>query len=190
MRGSRGLGREAILVFVLPPSLEVLEENLDEFPGALVLVTHDRYMIDRMCTQLVGLDGFGGVGLYADLSQWETAVDCARSSAREAEKREKPPAPAAPASTARPTKRRLTWNEQREWDTMESRILEAEQTIEICKKDMESPAVLADHRRLADLCARMDEAQTRVHDLYVRWAELEAKLEAPQTPCRGDRRLG
>lgn len=42
------------------PSLEVLEESLDDFPGAIVLVTHDRYMLDRLCTELLALDGEGG----------------------------------------------------------------------------------------------------------------------------------
>ena len=64
------------------PSLEVLEESLEEFPGAVVLVTHDRYMIDRLCTELVGLDGYGGAALYADLSQWETACDTAAEAAK------------------------------------------------------------------------------------------------------------
>ena len=53
------------------PTLEVLEESLLEFRGALVLVTHDRYLLDRISTTVVGLDGFGGAGRFADYSQWE-----------------------------------------------------------------------------------------------------------------------
>ena len=52
-------------------TLEVLEENLLDFSGALVLVTHDRYMLDRVSTIVLGLDGQGGSGLFADYSQWE-----------------------------------------------------------------------------------------------------------------------
>src|SRR5204863_2332123 len=46
------------------PALEVLEESLAEFPGALVLVSHDRELTDRLCTEIVGLDGRGGAALY------------------------------------------------------------------------------------------------------------------------------
>jgi ATP-binding cassette subfamily F protein uup len=53
------------------PTLEILEENLLEFPGALVLVTHDRFLLDRVSTVVFGLDGFGGSERFADYSQWE-----------------------------------------------------------------------------------------------------------------------
>src|ERR1700761_1416906 len=53
------------------PTLEILEESLIEFSGALVLVTHDRFMLDRVSTQVLGLDGNGSAGSFADYSQWE-----------------------------------------------------------------------------------------------------------------------
>ena len=56
------------------PTLEVLEESLLEFRGALVLVTHDRYLLDRVSTTVVGLDGSGAVGRFADYSQWEAVA--------------------------------------------------------------------------------------------------------------------
>src|SRR5207244_8518240 len=54
------------------PTLDILEESLSEFKGALVLVTHDRYMLDRISTLVIGLDGEGAAGTFADYSQWET----------------------------------------------------------------------------------------------------------------------
>ncbi len=53
------------------PTLEILEESLLEFRGALVLVTHDRYLLDRVSTIVLGLDGQGNVGRFADYRQWE-----------------------------------------------------------------------------------------------------------------------
>ena len=53
------------------PTLEILEESLLEFRGALVLVTHDRYMLDRVCTSVLGLDGRGDAERFADYSQWD-----------------------------------------------------------------------------------------------------------------------
>src|SRR5262249_7870809 len=52
------------------PGLEVLEDSLEEFPGAVVLVSHDRDLMDRLCTVLVGLDGAGGAAIYGSVGQW------------------------------------------------------------------------------------------------------------------------
>ena len=57
------------------PTLEILEENLLDFPGALVLVTHDRYLLNRVASTVVGLDGRGHTGRFADYAQWETWLD-------------------------------------------------------------------------------------------------------------------
>src|SRR4029077_9197225 len=54
-------------------SLEVLEESLADFPGALVLVTHDRSLLDRLCSDILGLDGAGGARVFADYTQWTAA---------------------------------------------------------------------------------------------------------------------
>src|SRR5439155_17072847 len=79
------------------PALEVLEESLADFPGALVLVSHDRELMDRICTEVVGLDGRGGSALYASVGQWLTAFE------RSAEVVEKRAAPAArPAAAPAP----------------------------------------------------------------------------------------
>src|SRR5213078_5409740 len=53
------------------PTLEILEESLLEYAGALVLVTHDRFMLDRVSTVVLGLDGLGAMEPFADYSQWE-----------------------------------------------------------------------------------------------------------------------
>ena len=55
------------------PTLEVLESNLADFPGAIVLVTHDRFLLDRLSTTLLAMDGRGGVEFFAELSQWKPA---------------------------------------------------------------------------------------------------------------------
>jgi len=55
------------------PTLDVLEESLASFEGGLVLVTHDRLMLDRLATVIVALDGEGGVETFADYGQWERA---------------------------------------------------------------------------------------------------------------------
>jgi len=108
------------------PTLEVLEEGLSEFPGAIVLVTHDRFLLDRVSTTLLALDGKGGVEAFADLAQWQ-AAQAAAESATNAE-----PARPAPARAASPSKR-LSYHEQREWDQIEATILAAEETLAACR---------------------------------------------------------
>ncbi len=63
------------------PTLEILEESLLEYRGALVLVTHDRYMLDRVSTIVLGLDGRGDAERFADYSQWDVVAALATSEA-------------------------------------------------------------------------------------------------------------
>ena len=89
------------------PTLEVLEDSLTEFPGALVLVTHDRYLLDRVSTAVLGLDGMGGAQLFADYWQWEQAkVEPPKAPKKEAAAIAAPPA----------TKKKLSYLEAREWE--------------------------------------------------------------------------
>src|SRR5947208_6591442 len=107
------------------PTLELLEENLMAFTWALVLVTHYRYMLDRVSTTVLGLDGAGGAQVYADYSQWEDARSQRRPAARTPEKAA--PAEVAQNGSARSAnKKKLSYLDQREWDQMEARISEAE----------------------------------------------------------------
>jgi ATP-binding cassette subfamily F protein uup len=160
------------------PTLEVLEESLLEFPGALVLVTHDRYLLDRVSTRLLALDGRGGAVPYADYDQWERA----RRIGTETEQRARSRTPRQPAhgpsssggeGSGRP--RRLGYLEQREWDEMESLIVRAEERLETCRNAAADPAVAADHVALAERIEALTRAQAEVDRLYARWAELEAK---------------
>jgi ATP-binding cassette subfamily F protein uup len=156
------------------PTLEVLEESLLEFPGALVLVTHDRYLLDRVSTRLLALDGEGGVGAYADYAQWEVG----RRVAAEKAATESAPARKKPRAAAPVRRGRLGYREQQEWEQMEARILEAEETLQACARAAEDPAVASDHEALSARLAALAAAQAAVETLYARWAELESKVKA------------
>ena len=157
------------------PTLDVLEESLLEFPGALVLVTHDRYLIDRVSTQILALDGEGGAGYFADYTQWETETRRGRTKFR-------PEVPAvsgstAPDATAEPKakKSRLSYLDQREWDTMEQTVLTAETRLAEARQRAEDPSVAADASALQRRFQALADAQAEVDRLYKRWSELEAK---------------
>src|SRR5262249_7395288 len=102
------------------PALEVLEDSLAEFPGALVMVSHDRELMDRLCTEVVGLDGRGGAALYGSVGQWLAAYE---AQSTEAAPRAPRPAPSAPRAPAAPKPRKLTFREQQEWEGMEAAIV-------------------------------------------------------------------
>ncbi len=150
------------------PTLEVLEDSLLDFPGALVLVSHDRYMLDRVSTMVLGLDGGEG-GIFADYSQWETWREEGQEQEPKAAPKEPRPAAATPAG-----KKKLSYIEQREWDSMEEKILEAEQAVVGWQREMHEAAT--DPKRLTEAYENLQEAQRRVEDLYARWAELETKV--------------
>ena len=111
------------------PTLEVLEESLAEFPGALVLVTRDRFLLDRVSTAILALDGAGGAVFYADVAQWEAARADREAADREAQAPAPRPAPAAPPPRVARGLKRLTYQEQREWEQMEETILAAETAL-------------------------------------------------------------
>jgi ATP-binding cassette subfamily F protein uup len=147
------------------PALEVLEEALLEFPGALVLVTHDRYLLDRVSTQVVALDGRGGAQHYASYDQWEAH--------RQRQPMEKRGAPAA--RTPRPAVRRLSYLEQREWDGLEAAVNDGESRLAEARRRAEDPSIATDADMLQRRLAELGELQAQVDRLYKRWAELDEK---------------
>ena len=155
------------------PALEALEDSLEEFPGALVLVSHDRALMDRLCTEVVGLDGRGGAGLYGSVGQWLAAYERTTEEAAEASRPAKPTAAPAPRPAA-PKPRKLSYREQQELDGMEAAILAAEETLAERQGEVQRAAT-AGHAVLADACRALEEAQQAVDTLYARWQELEAR---------------
>lgn len=134
-----------------------------------MLVTHDRYLLDRVSTAVLGLDGEGGTGMFADYWQWEQA-GLAAEPGKSDKKGALVPKSAAPAG-----KKKLSYMEAREWEQMEARILEVEQGMETIRAEMHSPEVVSDGPRLEACYKKLQASEDVVHTLYARWAELEAK---------------
>ena len=160
------------------PTLDILEESLLEFQGSLVLVTHDRYMLDRVSTVVLGLDGQGGAGLFADYSQWERWVEERERTARStAAKVSEKISERASGDRERPGsgKKKLSYLEAREYETIEQRVADAEEVLQAKRAQLEDPGIVSDSARLIAAHAEMEEAQEKVDTLYARWAELEKK---------------
>jgi len=158
------------------PTLEILEESLLEYRGALVLVTHDRYMLDRVSTIVLGLDGRGDAERFADYSQWEAwlraqqskrSTDVATAIARKG-RSSAPPDQNRPGGAAK----KLSHTEGRELAAIEKRIAKAEEELLIRRAALEDPEISSDAPRLHIAYVEMESAQKAVDELYVRWAEL------------------
>jgi ABC transport system ATP-binding/permease protein len=156
------------------PTLEILEESLLEYRGALALVTHDRFMLDRVSTIVLGLDGLGGAERFADYSQWDVwqrSQQRGTTNLSSGRKRSLAAGEAQPANA----KKKLSYLEVRELETIEERIAEADRNLEARRAALEDPAVTSDPPSLKAACIEMEGAQNALDRLYERWAELEKK---------------
>ena len=152
------------------PSLEVLEDSLQDFPGALVLVTHDRFLLDTVSTEVLALDGTGAARHFADYSQWERTRN-AGTEPEAARPKSSPPAAAAPPRGAVS----LTAAERRELREVEGKIEAAEAAVTALERQLENPAVASDPARLQEVWEALPPAREAVTRLYARWEELEAR---------------
>jgi ATP-binding cassette subfamily F protein uup len=149
------------------PTLEILEESLSEFPGAVILITHDRFLMNRLSDGLLYLNEAGGVVHYADYEQWlqrEPAVNV-----------ESAPEKIKPVANATP---RLSYEEQKELGRIERKIEKAEQEVSRIEMQLHDPAIMNDVTQLQRLHAELEGARHTVDQLYKRWDELERLKQA------------
>jgi len=163
------------------PTLEVLEETLLEFRGALVLVSHDRYLLDRLSTIVLGLDGEGNAATFADYAQWEQWRDSvqrlrrnpAQSAAQETSAASSVGIASAPASG----KKKLSYIEAREYAAIESQIAAAEARVSGAQAALTDPAIQTDAQALIAGQSELEAAEAELDRLLTRWTELEEKMQ-------------
>jgi ATP-binding cassette subfamily F protein uup len=153
-------------------TMRVLEETLIAFEGCVIAVSHDRYFLNRVCNGILAFEGDGVVhfseGNYDYYIEKRTARRAAAKEAAAAE-------PSAREPEARPAKRKLTWKEAKEFETIEAEILGAEGEIARIEGIFSQADFYEAHGdRTAVLTAELDAARASVDRLYARWHELEA----------------
>lgn len=136
------------------PTLEIIENSLRDFPGAVVLISHDRYLMDKLCTEVVGL-GAGSSGVFPDIDQWQRSCKEVLLPKKEKEERK---------STNRPAK--LSYLEKKELEGMEQRILELEEKI---LKVQENIDQVLDSKKSLVLYEQLADLQTSRDLCYERW---------------------
>jgi len=157
------------------PTLEILEEALLEFSGAVVLVTHDRYLLDRVTNAVVGLDGSGNAELFADYRQWEEW----RAEGGESRSGSSDDTDTKQARKSAPTtgsKKKLSYIEQREYDGIEERVEAADARLQAARERIDDSEVATDANALTEALAELDSAQKEHDAIYERWAILTEKI--------------
>jgi ABC transport system ATP-binding/permease protein len=144
------------------PTLETLEESLVDFPGAVVLITHDRCMLDRICTTLLALGNPEQNEFFADYTQWAAS----QKSISQAKAKEK-------KAETKSSKPKLSYAEKKEYDEIEAKILKLEEEVRQLNIQLETPAA---PEKLQTLCTEIGVKENQIEQLYLRWGKLEKKL--------------
>src|SRR6266511_2962012 len=159
-------------------TLRLLEEALVAFGGCVIVVSHDRYFLNRVCTSILAFEGEGRVvyhvGNYDDYLEKRVMPGPARDSNA---------APAGVAAEQRKSKdkpRKLKWKEEREWESMEANILTAENAVSDLEATFAAPDFYAKPRsEIFELETQLKTARDKVAHLYARWHELELLQGVP-----------
>lgn len=165
-------------------TLAVLESSLEEFSGAVILVTHDRFMLDAVSNTILALDGKGGARFFTDYVQWESQAAAAEhngsvtaANASSASKhRDSHTSKGSAGTHAGPKK--LSTGEKKELLDMENRIATAEKELKQLENKLTDPLIASNHVRLQQIMTEVAAAQASVEKLYSRWQELEERAAA------------
>jgi ATP-binding cassette subfamily F protein uup len=152
------------------PTLELLEESLQDFPGAIVLISHDRYLLDQISTVILGLGKDSEQTLFADYRQWEQhqaeAPKVAQAKAASTEKS---------LSAPEEKTKKMSFAEKKELEQIEGKITQIEKSIKELEAKTLVPEMANDPARLLKICQEMDEKHQELETIFNRWNELESK---------------
>lgn len=150
-------------------TLETLEESLLEFPGAVVLITHDRFLMERTCTGVLGLRGDGSATLLADYDQWVQLQKEQSKRLAGAEKKISEPKVESKKSV------KLSFHEARELGQIQDKIVQIESKVDTLHKQVEALGSGTDQAKLQETCRLLHQAEEELAQLFERWQQLESK---------------
>ncbi|WP_282935436.1 ABC-F family ATP-binding cassette domain-containing protein [Paenibacillus sp. RC67] len=162
-------------------TLTILEEYLDDFPGAVITVSHDRYFLDRTSDHLFAFEGNARINhFYGNYTEYMEAVrqeEQAEVNDRKNQKGSNPSVVEAKAGEKRETERarKLSFKEQKEWDEIEGKIASLEDKLEVVKKSIEQAG--SDYGKVQDLYAEEQLLNQQLEQAMDRWAELSELVE-------------
>ncbi len=152
-------------------TLTILEEALKNFPGAVILVTHDRYFMDQVATEIIAFPPSGSkLERFADYLQWESWIEeqeAKEAAAVKAAKNE--------ASGGKEKLKKLSFKEKFELENMEAKILELEQSLAAFEAEAQKPETVSNASKVQDVYEKISKTQKEIETLYARWADLEKR---------------
>ncbi len=147
-------------------TIEALESSLVDFRGAFMLVSHDRYFLEKVCSSFYGLEKDGSIIPYISYKEWERNI--------KASKKEKS-ASVTKNNRAKKTLVKRTYKEQKEYEGIEDKLLSSEKEVELLEEELKKEEHQTDAKKLVELCEKLKKAKSKVTTLYNRWEELEKK---------------
>jgi ATP-binding cassette subfamily F protein uup len=156
-------------------TLQVLEEQIENYAGCVLIVSHDRYFLEKICDTLLVFTEQGELvhlpGTYSYYLEWRKereAAEKARMARIEPEKQI--------TQTVAKKSNKLSYKEQREFDTMEESVLNAEAELEKIEAELTEASAQGKFSKLQELSSAFDSKKIAVEKLYARWEELEIKM--------------
>ena len=160
-------------------TLRLLEEALCAFKGSVIVVSHDRYFLNRVCTDILAFEGDGVVDYQVGNYDYYLEKKAARAATGKLYKA----SPANKKTERKERPRKLKWAEAKELETIEEEILAAEQTLAQLEAQFNAPDFYEKHGdNWQALETELNEAKAKVPKLYSRWEELEAIKSASEAP--------
>jgi ATP-binding cassette subfamily F protein uup len=150
-------------------SLEVLEQSIQEFPGAVIIVSHDRYLMDRVCHKILYLDPASGAQFYKDFSQIMTSREALAQPTKKSLQK------SVSKKNLPKGKSGFSYKDKYELEHIEEKILEEEARVEKLTEKIQAPEVIRDTALMTDICSQLEKAESKVQKLYARWERLEDK---------------
>ncbi|MBD0373273.1 MAG: ABC-F family ATP-binding cassette domain-containing protein [Pyrinomonadaceae bacterium] len=163
------------------PSREALEEALDIYQGTIITISHDRYFLDRVATQILALDGAGGAehydGDYTEYHDWKARERAAaQSQAQKKTEEERQVKRSAPGTAQQSNKKKGKKKEpERDASKVEAEIAEAERRLASLSEEMGKPEVARAPERLAELNEEYGQTEERLQSLYQEWERVAAE---------------
>ncbi|SDU16686.1 ABC-F family ATP-binding cassette domain-containing protein [Desulfobacula phenolica] len=153
-------------------SLEVLEDSIRQFPGAVILVSHDRYLMDKVCHKILYLDTAAQARFFKDFQQIMnyrqtlTLIQKPEKVEKQTKNRQTEKKPATIA---------FSYKDKYELDHIEEKILEAEDEVEGLTAKIQHPEIISHPEKMKHYCSLLKQTQEQVQELYDRWEYLEEK---------------
>ena len=162
-------------------SLRILEEALADYNGCLIVVSHDRYFLNRVCSHIIAFEKNGS--LFATVGDFDyyQMKKKERLAAELDHKRRQETKASAPSPVKRNAPKKLSYKEERELESLEQNIAEIETRIGEIEAMFSAPDFFVRHgKQSAELQREMEERKCALEKAYTRWEELESKKESFQ----------